>query len=218
MPFLASIGFKKCPVILSTGMGTLGEVQKAIETLVDSGSGPIVLLHCTSEYPAPAEETNLNAIGVMRQAFGLPVGFSDHTTGNEAAIAATALGAVVIEKHLTLDRTLAGPDHAASMEPQEFAGLVRAVRRTATMLGDGIKRPTPSEAHNCPLVRRGLVAATDLPVGTVLSGHDVAIKRPAAGIAPELLPQALNRRLTAGLAADEPITWQHLGEVVDLES
>lgn len=217
LPFLASIGFKKCPVILSTGMGTLGEVQKAIETLSDSGCGPIVLLHCTSEYPAPAAETNLRAIGVMRQAFGLPVGFSDHTTGNEAAIAATALGAVIIEKHLTLDRTLAGPDHAASMEPHEFAGLVRAVRRAATMLGDGIKRPTPSEANNRPLVRRGLVAATDLPAGAILSGRNVAIKRPAAGIAPELLPQALNRRLTVSLAADEPITWQHLGEVVDLE-
>lgn len=217
LPFLASIGCKKCPVILSTGMGTLGEVQKAIDTLHDTGASEIILLHCTTEYPAPAEETNLRAITTMQQAFGLPTGFSDHTTGFEAAIAATALGAVIIEKHLTLDRTMPGPDHAASMEPEEFSRMVLALRRTATMLGNGVKLPSPSEARNLPLVRRGLVAACDLEAGAVITGRNVAIKRPAAGISPELLPMAINRRLLKDIAADEPLTWQHLGEVVHLE-
>jgi N-acetylneuraminate synthase/N,N'-diacetyllegionaminate synthase len=217
LPFLASIGSKKFPVILSTGMGTLGEVQKAIETLKDTGADEIILLHCTTEYPAPADETNLRAIANMKQAFGLPVGFSDHTSGNEAAIAATALGAVVIEKHLTLDRSLPGPDHAASMEPREFAAMVAAVRKTATMLGTGIKIASPSERANRALVRRGLVAAVDLKAGQITSGRNLAIKRPATGISPELLPQALNRRLLKDIAADEPLTWQHLGEVVSFE-
>ncbi len=218
LPFLNSIGCKKCPVILSTGMGTLGEVQKAIEALADTGAPEIILLHCTTEYPAPAEETNLRAITTMQQAFGLPVGFSDHTTGNEAAIAATALGAIIIEKHLTLDRGMPGPDHAASMEPHEFTAMVKSLRRAAEMMGNGIKCPTRSEAGNMPLVRRGLVAARDLRAGETLTGSKVAIKRPAAGITPELLPQAINRRITRDIAADEPLTWSDLGEVTDLES
>ena len=148
----------------------------------------------------------------------LPAGVtvSLNTEGCEAAVAATALGAVIIEKHLTLDRGMPGPDHAASMQPEEFAALVKAVRRTATMLGDGVKMPTRSEELNLPLVRRGLVAARDLRAGDIIDGRNVAIKRPAAGIHPELLPQAMNRRLLKDIAADEPLTWQHLGEVVDL--
>ncbi len=217
LPFLAAIGMKKCPVILSTGMGTLGEVQKAINTLRESGTPEMMLLHCTSEYPASAEDTNLLGITTLRQAFDLPVGFSDHTEGIEAAIAATAIGATIIEKHLTLDRGMHGPDHAASMEPHEFAAMVKALRRTAAMLGNGVKKPMPGEAANLPLVRRGLVAARDLKPGQTLTGKDIAIKRPAAGIAPELLLQALHRRLLVGLSADEPITWQHLGEVVKIE-
>ena len=218
LPFLAAVGCKKIPVILSTGMGTLGEVQKAITSLRDTGAPEIILLHCTTEYPAPANETNLAAIATMRQAFDLPVGFSDHTEGCEAAVAATALGAVIIEKHLTLDRSMPGPDHAASMQPEEFAAMVRAIRRTVTMLGDGLKKPTRSEEQNLPLVRRGLVAARDLRAGDIIDGRNVAIKRPAAGIHPELLPQAMNRRLLKDIAADEPLTWQHLGEVVDFVS
>ncbi len=216
LPFLAAIGCKKIPVILSTGMGTLGEVQKAVTSLRDTGAPEIILLHCTTEYPAPADETNLRAIATMRQAFDLPVGFSDHTEGCEAAVAATALGAVIIEKHLTLDRGMPGPDHAASMQPEEFAAMVRSVKRTYAMLGDGIKQPTRSEEQNLPLVRRGLVAARDLRAGDIIDGRNVAIKRPAAGIHPELLPQTMNRRLLKDIAADEPLTWQHLGEVVDL--
>lgn len=218
LPFLASIGCKKCPVLLSTGMGTLGEVQKAITTLNDTGATEIILLHCTTEYPAPAAETNLRVLATMQQAFNLQVGFSDHTEGSEAAIAATALGAVVIEKHLTLDRTLPGPDHAASIEPHELTAFVSSLRKTASMMGTGIKRPTASEARNLPLVRRGLVAARDLKVGDVLTGKAVAIKRPATGINPELLPQALHRIIIKDIAADEPLTWQHLGEVGKLES
>lgn len=217
LPFLASIGCKKCPVILSTGMGTLGEVQKAITTLQETGASEIILMHCTTEYPAPPADTNLRAISTMRQAFALPVGFSDHTEGSAAAIAATALGAEVIEKHLTLDRAMPGPDHAASIEPHELTAFVAALRTTYSMLGTGIKQPAPSESKNMPLVRRGLVAAHALKVGETLTGRDVAIKRPAAGISPELLVHALNRRITMDLAADEPLTWHHLGEVVGFE-
>ncbi len=218
LPFLQLIGQTRKPVILSTGMGTIGEVQIAIDTLMQAGAPEISLLHCTTEYPAPPQETNLRVISTLQQAFNLPVGFSDHTEGSEAAIAATALGAVIIEKHLTLDRHLPGPDHAASMEPDQFAGFVESIRKTTQMLGSGIKRPTPTELPNRPLVRRALVAACNLRAGDILTRSQVAIKRPATGIAPDLLLHALNRRLVADLAADEPILWQHLGEVVKLES
>lgn len=217
LPFLTLIGQTRKPVILSTGMGTIGEVQIAIDTLTQAGTPEIALLHCTTEYPAPPQDTNLRVISTMQQAFNLPVGFSDHTAGSEAAIAATALGAVIIEKHLTLDRNMPGPDHAASMDPEQFSRFVQSIRQTSQMLGSSIKRPAPSELPNLPLVRRALVAACNLQSGSILTYDQIAIKRPAVGIAPDLLPCALNRRLMADLAADEPILWQHLGEVVKLE-
>ncbi len=217
LPFLREIGSRRRPVILSTGMSSLGEVQSAFNALRESGVDDIMLLHCTSEYPAPPVDCNLRCIPLLSQTFSVPVGFSDHTHGHEAAIAATTLGAVIIEKHLTLDRTMKGPDHAASLDPQQFAEMVAAVRKTSIMLGNGRKVAASGEKANLLLVRRSLVAAADLKAGEILTPGKIAIKRPAGGIAPELLSQAINRRICKDLSSDEPITWQHLGEVVQVE-
>lgn len=216
-PFLKTIGQCRLPVILSTGMGTLGKIQSALDILTLAGAPELILLHCTTEYPAPASDINLRAILTMQQAFNLPVGFSDHTEGSEAAIAATAMGAVLIEKHLTLDRDMAGPDHSASMNPQEFAAMVSSIRRVNEMLGDGIKKPAPCELANMALVNRSLVAAANLSAGEVLTLDNIAIKRPADGIGPEMLEQALNRRVLVDITADEPLQWAQLGEVCIIE-
>ena len=215
LPFLTAIAFKKLPVILSTGMGTLGEVEEAINTLKLAGASDIMLMHCTTEYPAPAEDCNLKAIQTMQNAFHLPVGFSDHTLGSEAAIAATTLGAVIFEKHITLDKTMEGPDHAASIEPDELKTYVEAIRKTITMLGNGIKIPSKSELKNIPLVRRSLVAAKPIKAGEILTGDKIAIKRPANGIEPKQLINALGRRVLKDLSEDEPITWKDLGEIIE---
>ena len=217
LPFLREIGGRHKPVILSTGMSSLGEVQKAVVTLIEGGASEVMLLHCTSEYPAPPADCNLLCIPLLKQAFALTVGFSDHTEGHEAAIAATTLGAEIIEKHLTLDRTMPGPDHAASLDPEQFKNMVAAIRKTSIMLGNGRKAAAASEQANLLLVRRSLVAASDLEAGDILTADKIAVKRPAGGIHPELLAQASNRRITRALCADEPITWNHLGEVVSSE-
>jgi len=218
LPFLREIAAKRRSVILSTGMSSLGEVQKALDALREGGAVDIMLLHCTSEYPAAPADCNLRCIPLLFQSFSVPVGFSDHTEGHEAAVAATALGARIIEKHLTLDRGMTGPDHAASLDPKQFAEMVAAVRKTSDMLGNGQKSAARGETANRKLVRRSLVAAVDLKAGDILTAEKTAIKRPAGGIAPELLNQALNRRVCRAVSQDEPITWQHLGEVVNLES
>jgi N-acetylneuraminate synthase len=215
LPFLTAIAFKKLPVILSTGMGTLGEVEEAINTLKLAGASDIMLMHCTTEYPAPAEDCNLKAIQTMQNAFNLPVGFSDHTLGSEAAIAAATLGAVIFEKHITLDKTMEGPDHAASIEPDELKTYVEAIRKSITMLGNGIKIPSKSELKNIPLVRRSLVAAKPIKAGEILTGDKIAIKRPAKGIEPKQLINALGRPVLKDLSEDEPITWNDLGEIIE---
>jgi N-acetylneuraminate synthase len=217
IPFLTSIAFKKLPIILSTGMGTLEEVDEAINALKLAGTSDIMLMHCLTEYPAPAEECNLKAIQTMKEAFQLPVGFSDHTIGNEAAIIATALGAQILEKHVTLDKRMKGPDHAASIEPDELKDYVDAIRKTVSMLGNGIKVPSKSELKNIPLVRRSLVAAKSIKAGESLTGDKVAIKRPANGIEPKQLINALGRRVLRDLSEDEPITWNDLGEIIENE-
>jgi N,N'-diacetyllegionaminate synthase len=210
LPFLYQIGSKGRPVILSTGMGTMEEVEAAVNALKDAGAPEIAVTHCTTAYPAPAEEANLKAICTLKERLGLQVGYSDHTLGCEASVAALALGATIFEKHITIDKNLSGPDHHASMEPEEFTAYVKALRTTAKMLGDGIKAPTPSELKNMPFVRRSLVAKTDLKAGHELSGLDIAIKRPATGIAPQELHSIFGRKLKCDLQEDEPIKWEHL--------
>jgi N,N'-diacetyllegionaminate synthase len=209
-PFLQEIGQRKVGVILSTGGSTLAEVAEAVNVLTTSGCPELVLLHCVSSYPAPTNEINLNVMQTLRREFRLPVGFSDHTPDIEAAIVATSLGAVAVEKHFTLDRNMSGPDHRASIEPDELKRLVTAVRRAHVALGDGIKRPAPSELENLPLIRRSLVASRSLRKGERLTWDMIAIKRPAAGIAPNDIDKVLGRQLICDLEDDQPITWSSL--------
>jgi len=193
LAFLAHVARKGKPMILSTGMADLSEVEAAVESVRAAGNPPLVLLHCLSAYPAKPEEVNLRAMETMARAFGLPVGFSDHSLGLEIALAARALGARVIEKHFTLDRTMEGPDHAASLEPAELAALVRGIRKVEAALGHGRKEPAPSEAETAAVVRKSLVAARDIPAGTALTPEMVALKRPGTGLPPGMGPRIVGR-------------------------
>lgn len=190
------------PLILSTGMATLEEVRWAVELLQARGSGPLTLLHCLSQYPAEFPHVNLLAMQTLAREFSLPVGYSDHTPGAEAAVAAVALGAVVIEKHLTLDRALPGPDQAASMTPAEFTAMAQAIRNVESALGDGVKRPAPPELPNRKIVRKSLVLRRAVSPGTTLSADLLDAKRPGAGIPARELPAVLGRKLKHGLEAD----------------
>jgi len=197
---------KGLPVILSTGMSDLDEVRRAVGWIRAVSSAPLTVLHCVTEYPAPVDQVNLRAMVSMREALGLPVGYSDHTLGTEISVAAAALGAVVIEKHLTLDRALPGPDHAASLEPGEFAEMVRQIRAVSSALGDGVKKPAPCEEKNRAAARRGLVAARDLPAGRALTREDLAAKRPGVGISPAEIDRVFGRTLKRALRRDQPLT------------
>lgn len=188
------------PLIASTGLATADEVEEALQVLP---RGATVLLHCVSAYPAPVEEANLRAIPTMAERFGVPVGYSDHTLGADVPLAAVALGACVVEKHLTLDRTLPGPDHAASMEPGELAALVHSIRAVESALGDGVKRPSPSEEANRPIVRRSLAAARDLSTGTTLEREMLTALRPGTGIAPTRVGEVVGRTLVRDVSRGE---------------
>jgi N,N'-diacetyllegionaminate synthase len=210
LPFLEHLAGKRRPLILSTGMSTLGEVEEAVRVLQSSGASQLTLLHCVTEYPAPYAEVNLRAMLTLKSAFGLPVGYSDHTPGIEIAIAAAALGAEVIEKHFTLDRSLPGPDHAASLEPVELQQMVAAIRHVEVALGNGIKSPAPCELPNISVARKSVVAAHSMSAGHQLATGDLEIKRPGNGLAPKLLPALVGRTLRTSVAQDEVISWDHL--------
>src|ERR1700722_1193291 len=210
LPFLERIAAKGRPVILSTGMSTLGEVEEAVQVLRAGGVSEITLLHCVTEYPAPYAEINLRAMQTLKSAFGLPVGYSDHTPGIEIAIAAVALGAEVIEKHFTLDRSLPGPDHSASLEPKEFKQMVAAIRNVESALGDGIKKPALCELPNIPVARKSVVAVRALRAGQKLAAADLDIKRPGTGLSPKLLTALVGRTLRTNIEPDELILWDHL--------
>lgn len=201
-PLLRAVGRLNLPVILSTGMGTLEDVATAIDELRSAGAGAIALLHCASIYPAKLEDLNLRAIDTLRDQFGVPVGFSDHSVGTLAPLLAVARGAVIIEKHLTLDRRLPGPDHASSLEPAEFARMVSEVREGWSALGDGAKRPRPAELEIMRVARRSLVASRALPAGHVLELSDLEAKRPGTGISPMQVDAIVGRRLTVAVHED----------------
>ena len=186
LTYLRKLGTLKKRLILSTGMANLGEIEAALDVLVESGTslGNITLLHCNTEYPTPLEDVNLKAMLTIGLAFGIAVGYSDHTLGIEVAVAAVALGAVVLEKHFTLDRTLPGPDHKASLEPDELKAMVQTIRNVEKALGDGIKRPSPSEVKNKPNVRKSLVAVQPIKKGELFSAENITAKRPGVGISP----------------------------------
>jgi N,N'-diacetyllegionaminate synthase len=194
-PFLEHVARKRRPMIVSTGMATLAEVADAVAVIRRAGAPDFALLHCVSAYPAPPEDANLRAMATLARACGVPAGWSDHTPGTDIAIAAVALGAAIVEKHLTLDRTLPGPDHAASLEPAEFRALVTAIRNVAAALGDGVKRPTRAEEDVAAVARKSLVARRDLAAGHVLQLGDLFARRPGTGLAPALLPQLIGRTL-----------------------
>jgi N,N'-diacetyllegionaminate synthase len=210
LPFLQHLARKNRPLILSTGMSTLGEVEEAVHVLQAAGATQLTLLHCVTEYPAPYAEVNLRAMQTLKSAFGLPVGYSDHTPGIEIAIAAVALGAEVVEKHFTLNRSLPGPDHAASLEPSELEQMVTAIRHVEAALGTGIKAPARCELANISVARKSVVTARSLPAGHQLVAGDLDIKRPGNGLAPKLLLALIGRTLRSALAKDEIISWDHL--------
>jgi N-acetylneuraminate synthase len=204
-PFLEYIARKGKPIILSTGMSYLSEVDEAARVIRRTGWDQLVLLHCVSNYPANPVDVNLRAMQTMAAAFQVPVGYSDHTLGIEIALAAVALGACVIEKHFTLNRNLPGPDHRASLEPDELVGLVQGIRTVEAALGHGRKEPAASEANTTAAARKSLVAACDVPGGTTLAKQLVLAKRPGSGLSPALLPLVLGRKLRRGLVANELI-------------
>lgn len=207
LPLLRQIASKKKQVILSTGMADLKEVRLAVETLKDCAP---TLLHCTTNYPCPMEEVNLKAMFTLKKEFGLPVGYSDHTNGIEIAIAAAALGAIVIEKHFTLDRAMKGPDHRASLEPDDLGRMVASIRNLEKAMGDGIKAPRESELAIRNQARRSLVASRDLSSGTVLKKEDLDIKRPGTGIPPEKIDLVIGRRTKRDLTKDELLSLEAL--------
>lgn len=207
LPYLRHAGGFGKPVILSTGMATLGEIEAAIDVLETAGTPRerITILHCNTEYPTPMQDVNLRAMLAIRAAFGVPVGYSDHTAGIEVPIAAVALGATVIEKHLTLDRNLPGPDHNASLEPDELAAMVHAIRNIELALGDGIKRPSPSEAKNKPIARKSIVAAVPIRAGEPFTADNLAVKRPGTGLSPMRWDEMVGLRATRNFDKDELI-------------
>lgn len=207
LPYLRHIGRMGKPIILSTGMAEMDEIQAAIEALEEAGTprAMVTVLHCTTEYPAPMAEVNLRAMLSIRKGFGVEVGYSDHTPGMEAAIAAVALGASVIEKHFTLDRSLPGPDHKASLEPAELKAMVTAIRHIEIALGDGIKRLTSSEARNKPIARKSLVAKCAIKAGEVFSAENITAKRPGIGVSPMRWDEVIGRAAPRDFLSDELI-------------
>lgn len=209
LPLLRHMASKQLPVILSTGMANIDEIGAAIAVFENAGIARdnITVLHCNTEYPTPMCDVNLTAMGAIGKAFGVSIGYSDHTAGIEVPIAAVALGATVIEKHLTLDRTLPGPDQAASLEPDEFGAMVTAIRNIeAAISGDGVKRPSLSETKNIAIARKSIVAACDIAVGELLTSDNLTTKRPGTGISPMRWDDVIGRSAARAYVADELIT------------
>ena len=209
-PLLKYIADKKKPVILSTGMATLEEVGEALQVLKIAAAKSIVLLHCISSYPAIIEDMNLNTMETLRSTFKLPVGLSDHSLGITIPIAAVALGACVVEKHFTLDKNLPGPDHQASLEPDELKQMVQAIRDVEKALGNGIKAPTVEEEQTKQLARRSIVARVDIPGGVIITEDMLDIKRPGIGIEPKYLEKVYGARVKDGFKKDEAISWDKI--------
>ncbi len=196
LPFLSHVACKGKPIILSTGMSSLAEVRAAVRVIEKEGSGDIVVLHCVSNYPAEPADVNLRAMATLVKELNHPAGFSDHTAGIEIPLAAAALGAKVIEKHFTLDRSLPGPDHRASLEPAELTAMVRGIRKIEKALGTGKKVPAAAETGTARVARKSLVAAADIARGTVLTPALIAVKRPGTGLVPAMMPKLVGRCAT----------------------
>lgn len=204
-PYLKKVGSTGKKVILSTGMSTLEEVQKAASVLQENGASDIILLHCNTEYPTPMSDVNLQAMVTMKEALGLQVGYSDHTNGIEVPIAAVALGACVIEKHFTLDKTMEGPDHKASLEPAELKAMIAAIRNIESAMGNGEKQPSVSEKRNIDIVRKSIVAKCDIAEGEVFSEKNITTKRPGTGISPMNWNDVIGKKAVKNFKMDEQI-------------
>ena len=209
-PYLKHIAVKNKPVIMSTGMANLGEVEEAINTIRSVNSkAKLSLLHCTTNYPTPYEEVNLKAMQTLAAAFKLPVGYSDHTLGIEVPVAAVAMGAKIIEKHFTLDKNLPGPDHKASLEPDELKEMVTAIRNIEMAFGDRIKKPNKSEIEIIKVARRSLIATKDIRAGEIIKESDITIKRPGTGILPKFKEIVIGMKLVNDIRQDEPFRWEN---------
>ncbi|MBI2350899.1 MAG: N-acetylneuraminate synthase [Deltaproteobacteria bacterium] len=209
-PLLEYVARKGKPIILSTGMSYLSEVDEAVRVIRNGGCDQLILLHCVSNYPADLADVNLRAMHTMATVFKVPVGYSDHTPGIEVPLAAVAMGACVIEKHLTLDKDLPGPDHRASLEPGELAAMVSGIRAVELALGQGTKAPAPCESGNRSIMRRSLAAAFDLPKGTIIEANMLEALRPAGCISPNLLEHIVGRTLQRAVRSGELIAWTDL--------
>jgi len=209
VPYLRKIAGHGRPVILSTGMASLGEIETAVQVVIESGCprDRITVLHCNTEYPTPMADVNLRAMRTIRSALKVRVGYSDHTLGTEVSIAATALGATVVEKHFTLDRSMEGPDHAASLEPGELRDMVTAIRNIERALGDGVKQPSPSERPNLKVVRKSIVAVVAIRKGERFTEQNLTVKRPGEGISAMRWDEVLGRAAGRDYEPDDLIEW-----------
>ena len=207
LPYLRHAGSKELPIIISTGMASLQEVADALSVLESSGTprNQITVLHCNTEYPTPIEDVNLNAMLTMREEFGIDVGYSDHTLGIEVPIAAVAMGATVIEKHFTLDRAMPGPDHAASLEPDELKQMVKSIRNIEKAMGNGVKKPSKSEKKNIEIARKSIVASQEIMKGDFLTKDNLAVKRPGSGISPMEWDHVIGQKASKDFAPDDLI-------------
>ncbi len=204
-PYLVALAHTGRKIVMSTGMSTMQEISEAVDVLKANGAGEIKLLHCNTEYPTPYGDVNLKAMLTMRDEFGCEVGYSDHTKGIEVPIAAVALGAAVIEKHFTLDRNMDGPDHKASLEPQELAQMVSCIRNIETALGNGDKKPSYSEKKNIVIARKSIVASRKINKGEELSKNNLTVKRPGNGISPMRWNEVVGMRAIRDFMEDELI-------------
>jgi len=211
LPLLRHIAAKGKPMIISTGMANMGEIEDAVIAISDSGDPDLAILHCVSDYPAKASEANLAAMDTISKAFGKVTGWSDHTLGDSITIAAVARGARLIEKHFTLDVEMEGPDHKASLPPEEFIELVAKIRLVEEAIGDGVKRPQPSEISTAAVARRSIVAARDIKSGDLITGADLIMKRPGTGLPPKYVTWVAGRKAARDIVADSLIDLSDLG-------
>jgi len=210
LPYLKKIASYGKPIILSTGMSDLNDIHAAINVIEDCGTSKdlITVLHCSTEYPAPINEVNLNAMLTIKKEFDVKVGYSDHTSGIEISIAAVALGAAVIEKHITLNKDSSGPDHAASTEPDEFKEMVQAIRNIEKAMGDGFKEPTKSEQSNMLVARKSIIASKDILKGEMYTNHNLTAKRPGTGISPMKIDDLLGQKAHKNFKKNELISFK----------
>ena len=210
LPLLKYTAEKGKPMIVSTGASSMDEIKEAITVIESTKNEDVILLHCVSSYPAAVEDANLKSMVTMRQTFQLPTGYSDHTLGIVAPLAAVAMDAVMIEKHFTLDRSLHGPDHSYALEPQELKAMVENIRTVEKLLGSSVKQPTKAELKNRRLAGRSIFAKRDIPVGTIITEEMLALLRPVIGLQPKYLEAVVGRKARTNIKQYEPITWDKI--------